>query len=125
MLKQLLLVGTGGFLGSIARFFVSKLNITWSFHNIPLGTLIVNVLGSLIIGILMGFFMKNNEVSSSNNLRLLLAVGFCGGFTTFSAFANENFSLLQNGQFFTSFIYISVSITMGILAVFAGYILTK
>lgn len=118
-MKQLLLVGIGGFLGSIARYLVSKLNFSWAFLDLPMGTLTANVLGSLIIGFLMGAFLSADWMN--NNLKLLLAVGFCGGFTTFSSFAGENFTLIQNGQYFTAFLYIAASVILGILAVFAGY----
>lgn len=120
-MKQLLLVGIGGFFGSIARYLVSKLNIAWSLYDIPLGTFTVNIVGSLFIGFLMGAFIQTDWMS--NNLKLLLAVGFCGGFTTFSSFAAENFTLIQNGHYLTAFIYISLSLILGILAVFTGYIL--
>lgn len=118
-MKQLLLVGIGGFLGSIARYLVSKLNFSWAFLDLPMGTLTANVLGSLIIGFLMGAFLNADWMN--NNLKLLLAVGFCGGFTTFSSFAGENFTLIQHGQYFTAFLYIAASVILGILAVFAGY----
>lgn len=122
-MRQLLLVGIGGFFGSIARYLASKLNISWSFHDIPMGTFTVNIIGSLIIGILMGLFMKSE--APVTNLRLLLVVGFCGGFTTFSSFTNENFMLLQNGQFLTSLIYILGSVILGVLFVYIGYLITN
>lgn len=99
-MKQLLLVGFGGFIGSIARFLVSKLNISWQFMSIPMGTLTVNVVGSFIIGLLVAISAKSEMFSS--DLRLFLMVGFCGGFTTFSSFTNENLALMQNGQILNS-----------------------
>ena len=120
-MKEILLVGLGGFAGSVARYLVSKLNITWQVFAIPLGTLTVNVLGSLIIGILVGLSVKSNLVSTE--LRLLLMVGFCGGFTTFSSFTNENLMLMQNGQFLTVILYTILSVILGFLAVYLGYIL--
>lgn len=122
-MKNILLVGFGGFLGSIARFLVSKLNLSWNFHSIPMGTLTVNIVGSLLIGFMLGVFMNSNLLHS--NLRLFLVVGFCGGFTTFSSFTNENFMLLQNGQYLTALIYISASIILGILSVFAGFLIAN
>ncbi len=120
-MKEILLVGLGGFAGSVARYLVSKLNITWQVFAIPMGTLTVNVLGSLIIGILVGLSVKSNLVSTE--LRLLLMVGFCGGFTTFSSFTNENLMLMQNGQFLTVILYTILSVILGFLAVYLGYIL--
>lgn len=120
-MKQLLLVGFGGFIGSIARFLVSKLNISWQFMSIPMGTLTVNVVGSFIIGLLVAVSAKNEIFSS--DLRLFLMVGFCGGFTTFSSFTNENLALMQNGQMLTVLLYTSVSIILGFLAVYLGYLI--
>lgn len=119
-MKQLLLVGIGGFFGSIARYLASKLNTSWQFHNIPMGTFTVNIVGSLIIGFLTAALLKAGWMNQ--NLKLLLAVGFCGGFTTFSSFAGENFSLLQNGQYATAAAYIIGSIIIGIGAVFTGFV---
>ncbi len=122
-MKQLLLVGFGGFIGSIARYWMSKLNLTWDFHSIPMGTLAVNIIGSFLIGFMLGIFMNSNLLHT--NLKLFLVVGFCGGFTTFSSFTNENFLLLQNGQYLTALIYIGGSIILGILAVFAGFLIAN
>ena len=122
-MKHLLLVGLGGFIGSAARFLVSKVNLSWHFFSIPMGTLTVNVLGSFIIGILVGISAKSDLIST--DLRVFLMVGFCGGFTTFSSFSSENLMLMQNGQVFTVLIYTSLSILLGFLAVYLGYIFTN
>ncbi|MGB4415950.1 MAG: fluoride efflux transporter CrcB [Paludibacter sp.] len=122
-MKQLLLVGLGGFIGSVARFLVSKLNLSWHFLSIPMGTLTVNVVGSFIIGFIVGISAKSEIISS--DLRLFLMVGFCGGFTTFSSFTNENLMLMQNGQLLTVLLYTAGSILLGFLAVYLGYILTN
>ncbi len=119
-MKQLLIVGFGGSIGSIARFLVSKLNVHWHFFSIPMGTLTVNVLGSLIIGFIAGVSAKSEIISPS--LRLFLMVGVCGGFTTFSSFTNENLTLMQNGQFATVLLYTGLSIFLGFFAVYLGYI---
>ena len=120
MLKNILLVGFGGFAGSVARYFVSKLNLSIEFYSIPVGTLTVNILGSFIIGFLVGIAEKS--MLMSHDLRLLLMVGFCGGFTTFSSFANENLMLMHNGQFLTVLLYAGVSIFFGFLAVYLGFV---
>ena len=88
-----------------------------------MGTLTVNVLGSFIIGILVGISVKSDLIST--DLRLFLMVGFCGGFTTFSSFSSENLMLLQNGQVVTVLIYTALSILLGFLAVYLGYIFTN
>lgn len=119
MIKQILLIGFGGFAGSVARYFVSKLNLTYEFYAIPVGTLSVNILGSLLIGFLAGIAEKSPIMTA--DLRLLLMVGLCGGFTTFSSFTNENLMLMHNGQFLSIFLYTGLSILLGFLAVYLGY----
>ena len=120
MLKNFLLVGFGGFIGSIARYFVSKLNLSIDFYAIPIGTLTVNIVGSYIIGFLTGISEKSTIISTE--LRLLLMVGICGGFTTFSSFTNENLSLMHNGQILSILLYTTLSIILGFLFVYLGYI---
>jgi len=119
-MKQLLIVGLGGFFGSIARFLVSKLNLHWHLFSIPMGTLTVNVLGSFLIGFLAGIAAKSDLMTL--NIRLFLIVGICGGFTTFSSFTNENLTLMQNGQFTSVLLYTGFSIFFGFLAVYLGYV---
>jgi len=119
-MKQLLIVGLGGAIGSIARFLVSKLNLHWHFLSIPMGTLTVNVLGSLLIGFIAGVSARTEIISPS--MRLFLMVGICGGFTTFSSFTNENLTLMQNGQFLSVLLYTGFSIFFGFLAVYLGYV---
>ncbi|MFZ4724707.1 MAG: fluoride efflux transporter CrcB [Paludibacter sp.] len=122
-MRQLLLVGLGGFIGSIARFAVSKLNVYMHFLAIPLGTLTVNVVGSFIIGIIVGISQKSEIISA--DVRLFLMVGICGGFTTFSSFSVENLMLIQNGQVFSALIYTFLSLFLGLAAVYLGYLSTN
>ncbi len=123
MLKQILLIGLGGFVGSVARFFVSKLNTRVEWLSIPMGTLAVNVVGSLLIGFLIGISEKSPILTVE--LRMFLMVGLCGGFTTFSSFTGENLMLMRNGQFLPLFLYTGLSILLGFTAVYLGYISTK
>lgn len=123
MLKTVLLVGSGGFIGSVARYLVSKFIQDSTLSSFPNGTLFVNVLGSLILGFLVGIAIKNP--SFSLGWRLILMVGFCGGFTTFSTFTSENLKLLQDGQFFFVLLYTGLSILLGFTAVYLGYVLSK
>lgn len=119
MIKSIILVGLGGALGSILRYVVGveiKQLVATSF---PIATFIINIIGCLIIGLLYGISEKNNLGNS--DLNYLLIIGFCGGFTTFSTFANENFNLIQQQNFITPLFYISSSIIIGILAVRLGY----
>jgi fluoride exporter len=123
MLKQILLIGTGGFIGSVARFFVSRLNTRIDWLSIPVGTLVVNVLGSLLIGFLIGISEKSPILTVE--WRMFLMVGLCGGFTTFSSFSGENLALLRNGQILPLLLYTAMSIILGFTAVYLGYISTK
>jgi CrcB protein len=123
MVKHMLLIGLGGFTGSILRYLVSRLNNTVDWLAVPLGTLMVNVLGSFLIG----FFIGISERSPILNveLRMFLMVGLCGGFTTFSTFTGENLALMRSGQFLPLFLYTGLSILLGFAAVWIGYISTR
>jgi len=117
-MKEILLIGAGGFIGSVARYYVSKLNLSASFFSFPVGTLLVNITGSLLIGIFAALATKG---VMSLEMRLFLMVGLCGGFTTFSTFSNENMVFIQNGQLGMALIYTALSVLFGVLAVFIGY----
>jgi CrcB protein len=123
MIKHILLIGTGGFIGSVARYLVSRLNTQVEWLSIPLGTLAVNVLGSFLIGFLIGVSERSPVLTVE--LRMFLMVGLCGGFTTFSSFSGENLMLLRNGQFLPLFLYTGLSILLGFTAVYLGYISTR
>ena len=123
MIKNLLLIGLGGFAGSIARYFVSKLNNHIELFSLPVGTLLINIIGSFLIGFLVGISEKSPVLTVE--LGMLLMVGLCGGFTTFSSFTGENLMLMRNGQFLTLFLYTGLSILLGFSAVYFGYISTK
>ena len=121
MIKQILLVFLGGGVGSVLRFLISR-NLN-QVSAIPLGTLLVNFSGSLIIGLILGMGVKQEMLSP--NTTLLLATGFCGGFTTFSAFSFENQALLKAGDYLNFGIYSAGSIFLGIAAVLIGLWLSK
>ena len=123
MLKQLLLIGAGGFIGSVARFLVSRLNTRIDWLSIPIGTLAVNVSGSLLIGFLIGISDRSPVLTVE--WRMFLMVGLCGGFTTFSSFTGENLVLLRNGQILPLLLYTGLSIFLGFTAVYLGYISSK
>jgi len=123
MIKTLLLIGSGGFLGSISRFLTSRFlqnNFPSAF---PFGTFVVNVTGCFLIGIIYGFSERSSLLTPG--WKMFLTVGFCGGFTTFSTFANENLALLRDGDFFHFFIYTGLSVFLGIAATFLGVLITK
>ncbi|MEM7110494.1 MAG: fluoride efflux transporter CrcB [Bacteroidota bacterium] len=121
-MKQVLLVGIGGFTGSIFRY-LAYLWIDRRFVGVfPLSTFLVNVLGSLVLGFIIGLFVKSNI---SPDLRLFLGVGVCGSFTTFSTFAMENVSLIGQKYIMTSVAYTLASLVLGMLMAFAGYWIGK
>ena len=121
-MESFLLVFFGGGLGSGLRYLVSIAMNQYS-KVLPFGTFTVNILGCLLIGLILGYAQKDNTLTS--NQTLLLVTGFCGGFTTFSAFANENFELIKNGEIFNFSVYSISSIVIGIVAVFVGLYFSK
>ncbi len=123
MLKHILLIGFGGFIGSVLRYFVSKLNTYWAVLSIPVGTLLVNIIGSFLIGLISAYALKTGNVSQE--MKLFLITGLMGGFTTFSAFSNENVIMMQNAQFLAVALYTGLSVFMGFLAAFLAYMLIK
>lgn len=119
MFKDILLVGIGSFAGGSLRMVVSKYLQLCVAGSFPLGTMVVNVLGCFLIGIVSSLSGSENSISPA--VRLLLATGFCGGFTTFSTFMNENVMLMKDGDdFSTSVLYLFASLFLGFVAVLAG-----
>lgn len=123
MFKSILLIGLGGAAGSIFRFLVSHYTKKIWNGEFPLGTFLVNLSGCLLIGILAGYLLKLQ--STGTDLRMLLVVGFCGGYTTFSAFALENFELINSGKITVTLVYALASVILGIVFVYLGMILSK
>jgi CrcB protein len=121
-MKQLLLVFVGGGFGSVLRYVIGKY-LNSPENGIPYGTFAANILGSLLIGVILGLAVKNQSLSQ--NQTLLLATGFCGGFTTFSTFAYENHLFLKSGDFTSFAIYTIASFILAFLAVFFGLYLVK
>ena len=122
MLKTILAVGTGSFLGGAARYLVS-LAMKGLSKGFPWATLAVNLVGCSLIGLLWGIFSKNG--SEGSNWALFLTVGLCGGFTTFSTFSKEALVMLQGGNVWGFSGYVAISIIAGIALVAAGFYLMK
>ncbi len=112
-IRNILLVALGGAAGSVGRYLIAKCYE----GTFPWGTLTVNILGSLLIGFLMGLVGKG---TLSPEMKLLLVTGFCGGFTTFSTFANESLSMMKVGSVLLMSLYVGISVALGILAVYLG-----
>lgn len=123
MLRTILLVGSGGFIGSVMRYLVQyymEKSLTSTF---PWGTFIANIAGSFIIGIVFALAEKGNLISAE--WRIFLAVGICGGFTTFSSFAYNNLTMLNEKAWGSLFLNVGGNLFLGILAVYAGIILIR
>lgn len=118
----LLLVGAGGFAGAVARYLVA-LALPFIGTGLPFGTFIVNLSGCLLIGFISELSITSSLVSPE--LRLLLATGFCGGFTTFSSYMYEIMSLLRDGEMLYASLYLFGSIVGGILCLYFGMQLAK
>lgn len=123
MIKVLLAIGSGSFLGGISRYLLSRAIQNSVASTFPFGTLWVNIFGCFLIGLLYGLSDRGNLWN--NELRLFLTVGFCGGFTTFSTFSNENLALLRDGSFLHFTVYAGLSVFLGLAATFGGHALTK
>jgi len=121
MISTILCVGAGSFFGGICRFLGSRLMSAYLGTSFPFGTFAVNILGCLLIGLFYGL----TENNLSPNVRLFLTVGFCGGFTTFSTFANEGLQLFKTGNILQFSLYAALSVFLGILAVYAGNLLSR
>lgn len=123
MIRTILLVALGGSIGSVLRYLTSVLVYKYYASIFPLATLITNIIGCFLIGLLVGLLEKNSLTDS--NLKWFLITGFCGGYTTFSAFGYENISLFQNNHSAYAFLYIGLSIFAGLFAVWGGLFLVK
>jgi CrcB protein len=117
MFTNILLVGAGGAAGSVLRYLCQR-SLNLSF---PYGTLLVNILGCLLIGLLWGFFTK----SIDEQKRLLLVTGFCGGFTTFSSFTFEGVQMMMENRWLSFLAYTLTSVAAGLMATYLGYKMTS
>jgi CrcB protein len=118
MLKMFLITGAGGFLGSGLRYLSQRLISYYFPISFPYGTLFINIAGSFLIGLIFALSDKSNILSPE--LRIFLAVGFCGGFTTFSSFALDSYGLLKDSEYLYFTAYLVSSTVIGIMALIAG-----
>ena len=115
-MSNLLAVGAGGFLGAVARYLIGLIAVSETLL-FPLKTFLINVAGCVLIGIITVAVSKNG--SCSPQMILFLKVGVCGGFTTFSTFALETSTLLKDGHTCIAFLYVLLSVLVGVIAIFA------
>jgi CrcB protein len=113
----LLLIAIGGAIGSVVRYIMGRAVQGLSGSGFPVGTLAVNIVGCFLIGVFVRFLLNSQ---TSPELRALLVVGFCGGFTTFSTFSYEAVGLIEGGDYARATTYVVASVVTCILATFAG-----
>ena len=123
MIKTLFIVGAGSFVGGALRYAISLLMRNICGQGFPWGTLAVNLIGCFVFGVVFALFGK--YAATSHPWCLLLTTGFCGGFTTFSTFANESMQMLQSGSMGAFVGYVATSVVAGIALVALGYIIVK
>lgn len=121
-MKTVLVIGVGSFIGGTLRYLVAQQVQKNFLSTFPFGTLSVNIVGCFLIGLV---FALSDRGNLSQEWRLFLATGICGGFTTFSAFSNETIALLRDGQFLYAGLYVTSSVTLGLVATFLGYMILK
>lgn len=122
-MKMMLLAGVGGFVGTCLRYLTGRLCHLWSLGGFPLGTFVVNVVGCFVIGALLGLAEQRNLLSPTMNV--MLVTGFCGGFTTFSSFADDIFLLMQQRSWMLLTLYAGMSLVLGVAMVWLGRAVVK
>lgn len=123
MIKMMLIAGAGGFVGTCGRFLIGKWSSGMYAGSFPMGTFLVNIIGCFIIGLFFGLLERAHVMTAGENV--LLITGFCGGFTTFSSFADDMWVLGSKGDWVTFGIYLAASVIFGILLVWAGRALIR
>jgi len=116
------MIGTGGFIGTVLRYLLGQFIHARIGPPFPFGTLTINIIGSFVIGLV---FAASEKGMIDQDWRLFLAVGICGGFTTFSAFSLETLNLLRGGYTLYAFSYVTASLALGFLATFSAIAIMK
>lgn len=123
MFRLMLIAGAGGFVGTCGRFLVGKWSSSMFHGSFPMGTFLVNIIGCFIIGLFFGLLEKAHVMTTQENV--LLITGFCGGFTTFSSFADDMWVLGNKGDWTTFTLYLVASVVLGVLLVWGGRALIR
>jgi len=118
-------VAVGGAIGSVARFWLAGVMAELTGPRFPWGTLLINVLGSFVIGLVAGITLTPARVGMHPDVRIFLMTGFCGGFTTFSAFSLQTLELLQGGEVVPALGYAIGSVVLCIVATYCGWLLGR
>jgi fluoride exporter len=118
-------VAVGGALGSVARFWMATVMTALTGPRFPWGTLLINVLGSFVIGVVAGMTLTPARVGMHPDIRIFLMTGICGGFTTFSAFSLQTLELMQNGDVVPAFGYAVGSVVLCVFATYCGWLLGR
>lgn len=123
MMLQLAAIALGGAAGAVARFSLSNGVYAWLGRDFPYGTLAVNVIGSLLMGLL--YVLMVERMASSPEARAALLIGFLGAFTTFSTFSLETLNLLEAGYVFKAVLNMLLSVVLCVLATWAGFLIAR
>ena len=121
---QILLIAIGGAVGSVLRYLTANAVYNLMGRDFPIGTLIVNIFGCLLMGFLTVFIFER-VVNMASDLRALLLIGFLGGYTTFSTFSMETLSLIESGEIFRAILNVLASVIFCLIAVWVGVILGR
>lgn len=122
-MKKYLFIGVGGFIGAILRFYIKEIHIYHYNEAMPLNTLLINIAGCFIIGLFLTVALDEWEIDT--DIRLGIATGLLGAFTTFSTLCKETYTLIIKGDYYSAISYVTVSIMLGIAAVFFGVVLAR
>ena len=122
-MHNVIAVFLGGGIGAVLRYLTGVFAVRYLSVNLPVATFAVNIVGCFILGLLFAFFIDRPEINTS--LKLALTAGFCGGLTTFSTFSLELFEMLKNAQYMQVLVYLTLSLIIGLLAVWVGVCCAK
>lgn len=120
---KLILIGLAGFIGTLTRYWMSGVVARRYGETFPLGTLVVNLVGCFLVGLL--FYLLQERFLVNQTVRTVVLIGFLGGFTTFSSFGLQTFTLLQDGEFGLALLNLSIANIFGLFLVWAGYTLAR